>query len=373
MLQEVRNHKQAKDFLELPRKLYKDDPKWICPLDSDIAAIFDPSINPFFQTGECIRWVLYNDSNEVIGRISAFLNGQIAEQNDEETGGMGFFECINDFDAAKVLFDVARNWLRDKGMKVMLGPVNFGENDRYWGLLIEGAESPSFGMNYNPPYYLDFFEKYGFKKKYDQFTNFLDLTVPFPARFTKIADWVMNKPGYNFKYFEPKNKEKFFNDFQEIYNDAWQAFDHFHPIDVAIIRESFRQMKPILDKKIVWFAYHEDEPIAFVVCMPDVNQILKYFNGKMNLWNKLRFLWIKKTKTNHQLRIIAMGCKQKYQNRGIESALIRCLEIEVVPRNTITHVELAWVADFNHKMIAIHEATGAKRYKVHRTYEMNVD
>lgn len=365
---EVKDKTTIRRFLNLPRLFYKNDPYYIPPLEKDILAVFDPALNSFFKHGSCQRWILEDASGHTIGRIAAFINEEKAYKNEQPTGGVGFFECIRDQAAANLLFDTAREWLSQRGMQAMDGPVNFGENDKYWGLLVEGFKPPSLGMNYNPPYYQELFENYGFKKLYDQFTNFLDATVPMPERFTKIADWVMQKPGYSFRHFTKKHKDQFIYDFKEIYNDAWQHFENFTPIDEDTIRESFRQMQPIMDEKIIWFAYYKEEPVAFVVCLPDVNQLLKHVNGKMNLWGKLKFLWYRRTLAVDRLRIIVMGCKQNFQNHGIESALIRCLQNEVLPRHTIKGVELAWVGDFNQKMIALHEATGAQRDKVHRTY-----
>ncbi|MBS1654188.1 MAG: GNAT family N-acetyltransferase [Bacteroidetes bacterium] len=365
---EVSDTITRKEFIELPRDLYKDDPNWICPLDEDIESVFDPKRNNFFNHGKCTRWIVRNEAGKCIGRIAAFINYQKTGKQSQPAGGVGFFECIHDQVIAYSLFDTAKAWLKDQGMQAMDGPVNFGENDKYWGLLVDGFKPPSLGMNYNPPYYIDFFESYGFKKLYDQFTNFLDATVPMPERFIKIADWVMKKSGYSFKHFDKKQFDKFAADFREIYNEAWKDFEGFTPIEMETIKESFRQMKPIMDEKIIWFAYFNDEPVAFILCLPDVNQLLKYVKGKMNLWGKLKFLWYKNTTTVDRLRIIIMGCKTKYQNHGIESALIRCLQLEVLPRNTIKGVELAWVGDFNEKMMAIHEATGAVKDKVHRTY-----
>jgi hypothetical protein len=373
MVIEVNNGKASREFVDLPRKLYKNDPNWICPLDTDIEAVFDPERNVFFSHGECKRWLLKDKSGKTIGRIAAFINHEKAYKHPQPTGGIGFFECINDQQAAHLLFDTARHWLEGKGMRAMDGPINFGENDKFWGLLVDGFKPPSLGMNYNPPYYISLFESYGFQKLYDQYTNFLDATVPLPERFTKISDWVMRKPGYSFKHFDKKQFDRFAKDFSEIYNDAWSDFENFTPIQMGTIRESFRQMKAIMDEKIIWFAYYKEEPIAFILCLPDVNQILKHVNGKLNLWGKLKFLWYKNTTTIERLRIIIMGCKKKYQNHGIESALIRCLQIEVLPRNTIKGVELAWVGDFNDKMLALHEATGARRDKVHRTYRCLFD
>jgi hypothetical protein len=367
-VEEVKSPTAAKEFIDLPKKLYKNDPNWVCPLDNDIKAIFDPSLNNFYKQGECTRWLLKDDTGTTIGRVAAFINHEKAYIKKLPTGGMGFFECIHNQAAAFLLFDTAKNWLKEKGMQAMEGPINFGENDKYWGLLIEGFIPPGMGMNYNHPYYQAFFESYGFKKQYDQITNFLDITVPFTDRFTKIADWVMKKPGYSFKHFESNHFEKFAADFAEVYNDAWSDFENFMPIKYETIKESFRQMKPIVDEKIIWFAYYNDEPISFVVSLPDINPILKKLNGKLDFWGKIKFLWYKKRSTPERLRMIIMGCKKKYQNKGIESALIRCLQLEVVPRGTVKGVELAWVGDFNDKMMAIHEATGAKKEKVHRTY-----
>lgn len=369
---QVQDNSTAWEFINLPRRLYKNDPDWICPLDNDIIAVFDPERNPFFQHGSCTRWILRNEAGQVIGRIAAFIDEHKAYAKEKPTGGVGFFECTNDQSAAFLLFDTAKLWLQEQGMEVMEGPINFGENDKFWGLLVEGFKPPGMGMNYNPPYYQVLFEAYGFEKKYDQLTNLLDITIPFPERFRKIADWVMKKPEYSFRHLSVKEFSKFAADFIEIYNDAWNDFPAFTPMELETVNEQFRQMKPVMDEKVMWFAYHNDEPIAFILCMPDVNQILRYLNGKLNWWGKLKFLWYKNTITVDRLRVIVMGCKKKYQNHGIESALIRKLQLEVVPRNTIKGVELAWVGDFNTKMLAIHEATGAKRDKVHRTYTKSI-
>lgn len=368
ILTEVTNPKTSREFIDLPRQLYRNDPNWICPLDNDVESVFDPKRNVFFSHGDCIRWLLKDDAGKTIGRVAAFINYEKSHKHPQPTGGMGFFESINDEKAAFLLFDTARDWLKSKGMQAMEGPINFGENDKWWGLLVDGFKPPSLGMNYNPPYYQQFFENYGFKKEYDQLTNFLDYTVPMPERFTKIAEWVMKKPGYSFRHFNQKQFDKFAKDFSEIYNDAWSEFENFAPIQIGSIRDSFRQMKPIMNEKIIWFAYYNDEPIGFVICLPDVNQILKHVNGKLDLIGKLKFLWYKRTTRIERLRIIIMGCKKKYQNHGIESAMIRCLQIAVNEIGTIKGGELAWVGDWNEKMLAIHYATGAKKDKVHRTY-----
>jgi hypothetical protein len=360
----------AKEFINLPNVLYNNDPSFIAPLHSEIEKIFNPKTNSFFQHGHCTRWLLYNDK-KLIGRIAAFINLEKANTTHIPTGGIGFFECINNSDAANILFTTAINWLKAKGMQAVEGPINFGENESWWGLLVQGFRPPSMGMNYNPPYYQQLFENFGWQKAYDQLTNIINLRLPVPERFEKIAQWVVKKPEYNFQHFKKSGFKKFSEDFKEIYNDAWKDFDGFAPITSDTIADTFERMKPVLDEKIIWFVYHNNEPVAFVICLPNTNQILKYVNGNLNLWGKIKYVWYSKIKTIDRIRVIVMGVKKHYQNKGIESALIYLLKNEVVPRNTFKEVELAWVGDFNEKMLAIHKATGATLEKVHRTYRYN--
>ncbi|HEY5326605.1 MAG TPA: GNAT family N-acetyltransferase [Mucilaginibacter sp.] len=363
---EVTDKTGKKAFLEVARIIYKDDKMWVCPLDNDIEAVFDPSKNNFHQNGKCTRWVLTNKTGQLMGRIAAFINDKKAYNYEQPTGGVGFFECINNEEVAFLLFDTAKKWLAENGMQAMDGPVNFGENDNFWGLLVEGFTSPSYGMNYNPPYYQFFFERYGFKTLYAQITNHVDIIKPFPARFYKIAKWVTQKPGYEFKHLKVKEIEKFAADFIEIYNDAWSAFENFVPITHTTILESFNKMKPLMDENLIWFAYVNGEPASFNIVLPDANQMIKPLKGKLNVVGKLIFLY-KKWKGVSRMRAIVMGTKQKYQNHGLESALFITLGEYVLPLNQYSELELSWVGDFNEKMIAMHHAMGGIFGKKHLT------
>jgi len=363
---EVKDKTTKKAFLDVARVIYKNDDVWVCPLDNDIEAVFDPAKNNFHNDGKCTRWVLTDENGKLIGRVAAFINNKKAYNYEQPTGGMGFFECINNEEAAFLLFDTAKNWLSKNGMQAMDGPINFGENDNFWGLLVEGFTAPSYGMNYNPPYYHAFFEHYGFKTEYAQITNHLDILKPFPERFRKIAKWVTQKPGYEFKHFRIKEKEKFAADFIEIYNDAWADFENFVPITYATILESFNKMKPIMDEKLIWFAYINGEPASFNIVLPDANPMIKPLKGKLNLIGKLKFIY-RKWRGVSRMRAIVMGTKQKYQNHGLESALFITLGEYVLPMNQYTELELSWVGDFNEKMIAMHKAMGSVFGKKHLT------
>lgn len=363
---EVQDKRSKNAFLNAARNVYKNDPNWVCPLDNEVEAVFDPAKNNFHQHGKCTRWVMLDESGQPIGRIAAFVNNLKAYNYDQPTGGIGFFECIENEEYAFALFDTAKAWLQQQGMEAMDGPINFGENDSFWGLLVEGFTQPSYGMTYNPLYYRAFFEHYGFYTLYEQITNHLSAHKPFPERFTKIATWVAQKPGYTFKHLKLGQIEQFANDFMEIYNDAWQNFENFVPIEKATIFESFQKMKAIMDEHLIWFSYVNDEPASFIVVLPDANQMIKPLNGKLNLIGKLKFLYYK-WKGVSRMRAIVMGTKQKFQKHGLESAMFIKLKEYVLPLNQYDEMELSWVGDFNDKMLAIHEATGATFGKKHLT------
>ena len=144
-----------------------------------------------FKHGDAIRWVLKDEKNDLIGRIAVFYDKNKAYHNLQPTGGIGFFECINDQEAADFLFDAAKGWLSSKGMEAMDGPVNFGENFVNWGLLVEGFMQPTYGMPYNFPYYKDLFEQYGFKKYFDQYSFLDDFSKPYPERMRNILSVIL--------------------------------------------------------------------------------------------------------------------------------------------------------------------------------------
>ncbi len=370
---EVNTTATRKSFLDVPRKLYRDDSLWVCPLDKDLESVFDPAKNNFHSFGECKRWIFKDNNDQLVGRIAAFINRKKAYHYTQPTGGCGFFECIDNQQVADLIFDTAKNWLKEKGMQAMDGPINFGENDMWWGLLVEGFTKPYYGMNYNPPYYKRLFEQYGFKVLYEQISNKLVKTKPFPERFYKIANWVINKKGFHFEHLSVKNLPKYTSDFKEIYNDAWQDFENFTPITDATMLESFEKMKPIMDENMIWFAYVDGEPAAFVLSLPDANQLIDGLNGRLDVLGSLKFLWNKYVKKNTKMRAVIMGTKKKFQRLGLESALFVKLNDYVFALNRYEELELSWVGDFNKQMIALHEATGATFAKRHVTYRVIFD
>jgi len=368
---QVSNHAQKKAFHKVPRLLYTKPEAWVCPLDSEMESVFDPKKNIAFQHGEAVRWLMTDDQGKLTGRVSAFYQEGKTDLENRPVGGMGFFECIEDKDAAFLLFDTAKAWLEEKGMKAMDGPVNFGENDSNWGLLVDGFTHPGFGMPYNKPYYRKFFEDYGFQNYFNQYSYHLDLTkvTRFPERFEKIAQWVSKKPGYSFRHFSFRETNKFVADMVEVYNETWAVFKKdFIPLDHDRLYASMRQAKPIIDEELAWFAYHDDEPVAFFIILPDFNQILRHLNGKLNLLGILKFLWYKNTGAMTRMRAVVAGIKPRFQNTGIETVIFHKLFKVFRKKPFYKELELSWVGDFNPKMRSMYEAIGSEQAKTHITY-----
>lgn len=377
---EVKTKQDKKEFIDFPKELYKSDPYWISQLDSSIESVFDPAQNHTFKNGEAIRWILKDDGEQTIGRIAAFIDWRRSSANRQPTGGIGFFEVIENREAASYLFNTARGWHASHGMEAMDGPINFGENDNNWGLLVEGFMQQGFGMPYHKKYYRSFFEEYGFKNYFEQFSYHRDVRtidnkiVQFPERIMKIADWLSKRPGYTFHHFEFRNKEKYVNDIVKIYNSTWSVFkEDFTPLDPSILEESLGKAKLVIDEKLIWFAYFNDKPIAFFVLFPDLNQILKYFNGKLHFWNIVRFFYFKATHKMTRMRAVVGGVNPSYQNSGVESAIFLQLYNVFKKKPWFKELELSWVGDYNPKMIAIYEAIGAKKAKTHVTYRFLIN
>jgi GNAT superfamily N-acetyltransferase len=373
---EVTTKALKREFIEFPKRLYKGDPNWVCPLDSETESVFDPSRNAAFRHGEAIRWILSDDDGATIGRVASFIDEVRSKSNRKPTGGIGFFEVIESREAAFMLFDTARKWLTDRGMKAMDGPINFGENDNYWGLLVEGFTRPGFGMPSNKTYYRKYFEEYGFRTYFEQYSYHKDVAAVevFPERFRKIAEWISKRPGYAYRHFEYSQREKIAADMVEIYNATWAVFkEDFTPLDPVRLQNTLQQAKAFIDPELIWFAYHNEKPVAFFIIFPDLNQILRHFDGRLTLWNKIRFLYYKTTHEMTRARALVAGVHPSYQNSGIESAIFLELFRVFRKKRFYRELELSWVGDFNPKMISIYEALGAHKAKTHLTLRYMMD
>ncbi len=373
---EVTDKLTRRQFLQVPKELYRNDPHWVCPLDNTIEGIFDPARNTAFMRGEAMRWILTDQKGRLTGRIAAFIDRARAKEYPQPVGGIGFFECIDDQEAAGMLFDVSREWLVTRDMKAMDGPINFGENNNHWGLLVKGFMQQGFGMPYNFPYYQKLFENYGFRNYFEQYSYHRDLTVvlSFPERFEKILEWVSRKPGYDYRHFSYREAEKYVNDMISIYNKTWSSYkDDYVPLEKAEVYKVLKEAKAVVDEELIWFVYYKDEAVAFYVLFPDLNQILKHLDGRMHLINMLKFVYLKRKHTMTRIRAFLAGVLPQYQNIGLETVIFRKL-FEVFQRKKYyRELELSWVGDYNPRMRSIYEAIGAQHVKTHITYRYMFD
>jgi hypothetical protein len=372
---EVADGRTERLFLDCPRRLYANDPQWVCPLDLEIRAIFDRRKNPLFARGEACRWVLLDGAGQPAGRIAAFIDAKRAARFEQPTGGIGFFESVIDPVAAGQLFDVARDWLAARGMEAMDGPINFGENDRYWGLLVEGFTQPVYGMPYNPPAYRELFEGYGFETYFRQQARVLDLTQPPPERFRKIGQWVHNKEGVHFECLRRAQIERFGRDFLTIYNDAWQHHPQFVPMTEAQLAAMLGQLRQVLVEELCIFAYVRGVPAGFLIALPDLNQLFKPYRGRLGVWGTLAFLWRRRGQfawyRRHgvltRARVVILGVRPSFQRYGLEAGMT-ILTYGDVQAMGFREVQLSWVGDFNPVMESTLEATGAAMGPRYITY-----
>ena len=350
----------AKAFLQTAVRIYATDPNWIRPLDKDINEVFDTGKNKAFRFGEVIRWILKDDNGQLIGRIAAFVNKKYKNKGDDvPVGCIGFFECINDQDAADLLLDNARHWLIQHGMEAMDGPINFGERDRWWGMVTNGYYEPLYCMNYNPPYYVTLFENYGFNIFYNQVCFGMHPKVELKQKIFDRHSAYANDPDFSSRYIDKDKLEKFATDFSIVYNKAWAGHGGLKQLAKEQVIIMFKKMKPVMDEHIIWFAYYKNEPIAIFVNLPDLNQWFKYLHGKFGLLQKLQFLWIKKFKPNKKFCGLVFGIVPEWHGKGIDAFIVvESAKVIQSPKVPYTEYEMQWIGDFNPKMINIAESIG---------------
>ncbi len=359
-------------FLDVPKTIYANDPNWIQPLDKDIREVFDKEKNKAYRAGgEVARWILLDDSRKAIGRIAAFVNKKYKAE--QPTGGLGFWECPNDPEAARILFDAARDWLAARGMEAMDGPINFGERDRWWGLQVEGFQPPLYCMNYNLPYYQALMEGYGFQPYFHQICFALDPAKRLQDKFYDRHADLARDPNYSTRQVEKSRLDKYAADFTLVYNAAWAGHGGGKSLDERTVRKMFQSMKPVMDEDLIWFVYHKEEPIAMWVNLPDLNQWFGRLGGKFGLLQKLWFLYLKNFTPNPRFIGLVFGVVPAFQGKGVDAYMIVEAGKVIQQKGKYKEYEMQWIGDFNPKMINIAESLGTHRSRVLTTYRYLFD
>ena len=350
---QVVSDEHKKDFLAFPVRLFRNDKNYIRPLNNDIEEVFSPKRNKFFRSGECERFLFKNDKDETVGKVAVFINKKYKQK--QATGGIGFFDCINDQKTADFIFDFAKNRLQEKGMEAMDGPINFGERDKFWGLLIEGFSEPLYGMNYNPPYYRELFENYGFQIYFNQLCFGRKVHDAVADNFLEMHKRISQNKNISAKRMKVKDLEKYAKDFTEVYNKAWANHGEGKELTNAQTFKLFKTLKPVINEHISWFIYENEKPIAMWMNIPDLNQWFKYLNGEFGLLQKLKFLFLKKFKKNKKMVGLVFGIVPEWQRKGIDGYMIWEGTKHFRKTTDFEDYEMQWIGDFNPKMMKIAE------------------
>lgn len=369
---EVVDKQQEDAFIQLPVELYKGNKYWVRPLDNDIRNVFNKDKNPCFKHGECVRWLLQDESGRNIGRVAAFINEKSCRLDKYTVGQMGFFECIDNREAAYMLFDKCREWLESRGMEAMEGPVNFGERIEWWGLLVEGFDQcPNYAMPYTHPYYIPFFEEYGFRDFFKQFTYRTKLVLEsLSSVVVWKADRLLKDPDYTVHTYRAIGKQKAIDSLLTVYNKAWNL--EVHGVD-GITRDQvetiYKSLQPIIDEDLIYFAYYKGEPIGFYLMFPELNQVVKHVNGRLNLLGIIKFLYYKRVKKIDVALGQLFGVIPEFQSKGVEAAMIKRFCEQIVEKNShYKYLEMNWVGDFNPQMMHLMKYLSATMVKTHITY-----
>ena len=281
---EVLDSKGWQLFHSVPFLIYANDKQWISHLQGDVQDVFNPQKNPIASHGESRIFVLLDNQEKPIGRIAAFIDHEANSHLEYPIGGIGFFECIENNEAANLLFETAENWLREKGMQAVDGPVNFGGRDKYWGLLVKGFYPPLFQENYNPSYYASFFEANEYIAWEQILTIKGDLNDLDVSRLRAVCSRIRQSNEVVVELYDPKKKDKYAEDFCEIFNAAFGRFEHFKPAEPEKIKAILEESKLILDPLLLAICYINGQPAAFCATFPDINPLLKSARGKLSWW-----------------------------------------------------------------------------------------
>lgn len=292
-----------------------------------------------------------NKDGKTVGKVAVFINKQYKEK--QPTGGIGFFDCINDQETANFIFDHCKSWLQERGMEAMDGSINFGERDKFWGVLIEGFSEPLYGMNYNFPYYKALFENYGFEIYFNQLCFSRKAHAPTSRIFNLMHAKHSKNENLSSKRVMKANMDKFAEDFYTIYNKSWESHGSGKQISLSDTKKLFNNMKPVMNEHIAWFVYENKKPIAMWINIPDLNQWFKYLNGKFGLWEKLKFLYYKTFKHNSKFVGLIFGVLPEWQNKGIEGYLIVEAVNHFCKETQFEDFEMQWIGDFNPKMLGL--------------------
>ncbi len=366
---QVESSSQLKQFILYPNELYKDDKNYVSPLLIERKEFFDFKKNPFFKTSK-VKLFFAKVNGKIVGRIATCVNYAHNQYHEENTGFFGFFDCPDDFKIASTLLKVAMITLKREGLELMQGPMNFSTNHEC-GFLVEGFDSPPvIMMTYNQPYLPKLAEKFGMKKTMDLLAMKLFTNNPVPERIQKVAERLKKRSNLTVRNINMSDFENELNRIMEIYNKAWQHNWGFVPMSEEEFRFTAKDLKQVIDPRMVSIVECDGQPIAFSLALPNINQALIKLKGRLLPFGLFKLIWHTKIRnTINQLRLVTFGVIPEFQRRGIDMLLFEEI-YKAGHRHGYLWGELSWVLETNELMIRGTEQMGAFEYKRYRIVEI---
>ncbi len=368
-IHQVRNRTDLRAFIGLPYRLYRNDPVWVPPLRSEARGQFDPKRNPTLDHCETSLFLLEED-HRLIGRVAAFIDRLAVDFWKESVGLFGYYECIPDTSASRMLLETAAGWLKERGMKSMRGPWTFVSQE--WGLVVEGFTPPPVIMApYNPPYYIDHLTAFGLRKIKDLLCYYISGRDGYrvPERILKLTDRVAARYGVRVRRVDMRNYERDVQTVMDLSNQSLIDNWGYAPVTRDEVKAVARDLKQIIQPKGVLFAENrEGRPIGFAIAIPDANALLSGLNGRL-----LPFGWLKLLRGLPRLRryrMFALGVIPEYQGRGIDSLLYRALYESLYTRDL--WMEINYVLEDNKPMNNAIRKLDAKPLRRYRIYQKDI-
>ncbi len=365
----VASKRELNAFIELPWRLYRNEPNWVPPLRFERRQFLDRRRNPFFEHAEAEYFLAWRDGHPV-GRITAQVDRNLNEFQSNSWGLFGFFECEQDPEVARALLDAAEAWLRARGRDRMVGPMNFTTNDEC-GVLVEGFERPAIILtDWTHRYYPGLLEGAGLDQAMDTlmwelYNDAGQVSDVHPAIW-KMAEEVQSEHGIVVRPMRKKNLEAEIGRFLEVYNAAWERNWGFVPLTEGEVRHYAKQLKPLLDENWAFIAEKDGETVGAALTLPDFNQVFKKMNGRLLPLGWARFL-LEKRRID-RVRVFALGVKREWQHTGIAARFYQ-LHFESAARTPQKGGEMGWILESNTSMNRAMEGMGGKIVRRYRLYE----
>ncbi|MFZ5919021.1 MAG: N-acetyltransferase [Chloroflexota bacterium] len=365
-------------FISFAWEVYRGDANWVPPLVSMMRDMFDPARNPLWEHSQFQNFLAYRDGR-VVGRITALVNANHNRIHEEKMGFFGFFEVLQDYEAAQALFDAAGDWVRSKGMTALRGPANPTVNDEY-GLLVDGFDSlPVVMMPYNPPYYAGFIERYGFSKVMDLWAYHLDTAIfggekvdKLPEKLVRVVEAARKRYAYAVRAISLKDWPAEVERFKKVYNAAWEKNWGAVAMTEHEIQHLADSLKQIMDPDLVFIVERDGEVVGVSITLPDVNQALwraRPHPKTWEPWTLLKFFWHYKIRSCIDgIRVLILGVMEPYRGKGVDALLYYETAMAALPKG-YKNAEMSWILETNTPMNRAIQFLGGEVYKTYRIYQ----